>query len=152
MFDDFPILNDVDYFNLMQQYNMAKPFDKSGQISQVFLHLNACFKFCFVPKPDYNFQLLQALKNVKDKLETCINNLKTSFNFGEDKYEVKQINIFTFLFKLNDACNILFNLYLKEEKIYNKKNYTACINILNDAIKDILLALQNSNIKMFKYM
>ena len=153
MYDDFKIMSDNEYLNLAKAYEESRQMDSYARVGRLFNLLDACRGFCLLVDNRYNDKILKAVRRCKVAIDNCFANLSTLFKIEKkEDGEFKQFGLFCFLTKLQEICELLLRLFEEDNKVYNKKICLACVYSLNDGIRELLLSLENSNIKIFKFM
>ncbi len=150
-YDDFPILDNESYLNLMHAYE-TKPKDRNVFINLIYTDLEQCKQICLGISPDINKKIRDVICESKKELDKICDNLKSSFSISISVKEVKTFNIFTFVKCLSSALENFSLWEHNEEKQYYKTlaNFST-ISLIN-IIKNVMTVLEDKNIKIYKYL
>lgn len=153
MYNDNPILSNEDYLLISQQYQKAKVYQRTESLGRLLNVIALGKQFCFAPPTQLNKKLTLAVKQTGAVINTVLDNLSTAFNVEKDKiYEIRQVNIFSFIKSLSEACKLSLEVYLHEEKEYIKQICLSNIKLLNEEIVKLLALLEISEVRTFKFM
>ncbi len=152
-YNDFPILDDSTYNLMMNEYNNSLPFDRNTAINKLYLELDECKNFCFGLTNRVNKKIQLAVESAKTEIEKILENFHATFSIHvNSQKEIKEFNLFTFIKKLISSISNMHHWANNEQKTYFKtlagNNIITLINILMQIIE----ALENSNLHLFKFM
>ena len=152
-YNDFPILSNDEYNLLNEHFNINQPKDKPTVLNNLLEKLNICFSFCIGLTNKYNVKINIAINNTKNQIEKIKNNLTATFNLTSTKNNsVLNSNIFILLNTIIEAVHETIIWTTIENKEYYKTLAQKNLNDLISCVKEILLALEKSNILFFKHM
>lgn len=151
-YDDFPILNSLEYNKLNEHYSNSA-LNRNEVIDKVFKLINICVNSCFLITKQVNAQIKNKLYTCKTIMEQILENIHANFETPSKKTtEYYELSLFGLLNNLFDCIEILNSWFLKEEKIYYKNFINNTIKSLIFCIKNILKAISESKIILFKHM
>ena len=153
-YDDFPILTDEQYRQMQNKFNffLEKDFDRKQNVFQIYSFLNECKNLIPFLTEKVNSKIMESLNLALSKLNKTISNFEATFNFSNQKIEINEPNLFAFLKKLC-LTQKLFVFWLKNEQKEYFKQFA--LNAAADLIElqfNILSALEQSKIDLFKFM
>lgn len=152
-YNDFPILNNDEY-NLINNHYLNKTiFDRKKLLSQINNEIINCINLSFNIQANFNLKIRKSIENMHKNLVKIQTNLTTTFNLDiVFNQNFSNFNLFSFINRILNIINQLTNLILNEQKEYYKKLINKNIEDLICALKEIFLALDNSNLLFFKHM
>lgn len=151
-YNDFPILNDNEYKFLNEQFNNSS-FNKKEILTKICFELNTIINFNFTNKEKFNNKIKQEIFNGIEIANKWLNNFSSQFNISlKSTTNIVNINIFSLLKKFNTVIYQLTTLIKHESKEYYKSLAINCINEIISTSSNILQALNESNLILFKYM
>ena len=153
-YDDFPILTDEQYRQMQNKFNffLEKDFDRKQNVFQIYSFLNECKNLIPFLTEKVNSKIMESLNLALSKLNKTISNFEATFNFSNQKIENNEPKLFAFLKKLC-LTQKLFVFWLKNEQKEYFKQFA--LNAAADLIElqfNILSALEQSKIDLFKFM
>ncbi len=152
-YNDFPILTDEQYNFLQTKFeNFSSPFNRKETVLKFFNELIECKMSLPFIKEQTNYIIKKSLNAALKKFESIISNLNATFNFSINTSATKEINIFCLLKKISNLIKINVFWANLEQKEYFKHYSLKILNELSIILYDILSALQNSQINIFKFM
>ncbi len=151
-YNDFPILDDARYKLMQDKFNEQFAFDRKQNVFFIYSNLCECNLACPLLYNKLNKTLCDCLKQSKPKVELAISNLEATFNLHQNKTEIKEMNLFAFLTKLTNILKQINFWQQKEQKEYFRHFALQLSADLTEVLFDILSALQNCNIQLFKYL
>lgn len=151
-YQDFPILNNLDYQLINTNYNTNKE-NKKNIISNICNKINTILLSLFHLNNLYNSTINNEINNHKKLLTKTQNNLSNLFNIQTQPTEtINSFSIFDFLKELN----ILSASFLEWLKVEEKEYYrSVAIKTLHELITNqnqLIESLNNSYVKFYKYM
>lgn len=152
-YNDFPILNNEQYDLLQQNYNSNKT-DRNTHINHILINLHEC-KFTCLNIKDCNKNITVAISNTLTTIDSIINNFNTLTNAPLNTtttLKVNNFNPFKFLNKLLNCISLFYNWQNNESKDYFKNLANTYYLDLNKCLANIISALEQSNIRLYKYM
>lgn len=152
-YNDFPILDDDKYQLIQSQYENFLPFNRKDNVNKIYLLLEECRHLCFGLTKQYNANINRSIFNTLHELERVMDNFNSTFSIKLDyKKQISEFNLFQFLKKLIECVKEISLWNLKEDKVYYKKfSHDNHIIILN-CVYNLVSVLENSNIRIFKFM
>ncbi len=151
-YNDFQILDDDTYRNMLSAYNSIHSLDRTTTINKIYLELKSCMNSC-ITITNINKKLESALTFTQSELHKILENFSIS-NF-EDKGTKKVYRKQTPISLLKNLVSSISNLEewrISESKEYYKNLASKTISALIKIISTILSALDESNIKFFRFM
>ena len=150
-YNDFPILNDLEYNFLNKQFSTIE-FNRKDVLTKISYELNSIVNTNLGSKEKFNNKIKQELKNAIETSNKWLNNFSSQFNLTIKNLEISNLNIFSMLKKLNTTISFLLVLVKNETKEYYKTLAINCANELILSSSNILQALNESNLILFKHM
>ncbi len=152
-YNDFPILDDDTYRMMMNEYNNTLPFDRNTTINKLFLELDECKNFCLGLTKHVNKKIQLAVEKAKIEIEKILENFHATFTINvKSQKEIKDFNLFTFIKKLINSISSMNIWANNEQKTYYKNLASMNIVTLIKILVEIIEALENSNLHLFKFM
>ncbi len=152
-YNDFPILNDDEYKLLQDKYNNLLPFDRLQCVNLIYSSCVMCEDCCYTVSAIVNPTIRQSVKQCLGELNKISSNLLSTFNLKPAlTHELKSVNLFNFLKKLINLLKNLQNWCKNEEKEYFKSLAFKSSVAVMDATANILSAIENSNVPIYKHM
>lgn len=143
-YNDFPILNDEEYFLIQAQYE-SLPWNRNEKVYAIFLTLQQSLNMCYAIKENFNNKIKSALNQSKQIVEKILYNLSNVFNFKSTNLSVpSEFNIFTLTKKMVEASKQFEDWRLNEKKEYYKKIAHSCILDLLSTVNVILNSMEAS--------
>ncbi len=152
IYDDFPLLNDEQYELIKNKFIAEKNFNRNELAFYVYSDLLTCYNACPLLIVKLNKQIKESLNNCKSELAKIIENFEAVFNYKKDKIEIKEINLFNFLKKLANLQKNLINWQKFEQKEYYNQLIVNLLMQINEMLINLISALENSNVPLFRFM
>lgn len=149
-YNDFQILTTNQYEILAEQFK-HKNFSKMSIAEKLLSKLEECKSYCYGLDNQLNKQIQASLQQTKIELDKLIDNTNLLFNISpQPKNIVEHFNVFCFLKNL--VTIIKLSQQLQEADKNNTQFAQATIKTIANALNNIIEKLEQSNIKIFKYM
>lgn len=152
-YNDFPILSNEQYDLLQQNYSNYKT-DRNTYINRILAGLHEC-KFTCLNIKDCNKNITLSISNTLSTIDLIINNLSNLTNAPvsyENTVKISNFNVFKFLGKLLNCLNLFHNWQNDESKDYFKNLANTYFLDLSKCLSNIISALEQSNVRLYKYM
>jgi len=145
-YNDFQILNHDEYKILNTHYTQNQ-LDRTTTISKICVNIDEC-------KSSLNQLIHSSNWQIKQELNKCFSDFSLILENLNHKplNQIKSLTLFTFLKKISTTIQYLLTWQRQETKDYFKTIISSSIQILTTNLTNILTALENSNIKIFKFM
>ena len=151
-YKDFQILSDDEYNTINTHMSESKTFDRPTATHQIFIELLFCQNAEFNQIKKFNGKVTRTLNNSKTILNKTVDNFQSLFNYNEFNKHIHSISIFDYISKLISLNEKLIKWSIVEKKEYYKSfAQKTSFEILNLA-KEIVEAINMSNIYFFKFM
>ena len=151
-YNDFQILSEQAYQTIREKFSHVKP-DRKTNSSKLYFELADCLQICCNLTHDYNFKILTEISSLKKLIVDTMENLRANFNFSNiPSHSNINSNIFRLLLKIQNCLNICYSWQKNEEKEYYKNLINSIFEQLIKINSHLILSLETSNIKFFKYM
>ena len=151
-YNDFPILNDEEYKFLENKFKENVSFNREEKTFFIFNNLLALFNCCPMLIVKSNRNIKESLLKAKTEIEKLIENFNSTFNFKINKNEIKEINLFKFLKILANIQKNLIIWIKFEQKEYFKQFSINSLNCITEIVLDLAKALENSEIRLPRFM
>lgn len=152
-YNDFQILSDSEYLTINQHYLETTNDGEVSFLTKTCQELQSSLNFNWTSKINLNKKTLNKIKETCSILEKTLNSLTAQFNIKLlSNKTINNFNLFSFVKHINQTLYFLTKWFENEEKEYCKKIAKTCIFELLEAQKNIFIALENSEIILFKYM
>ena len=153
-YNDFPILTDEQYKQMQNKFNffLEKNFDRKQTTFKIYSILTECKNSLPFINEKVNLHIKESLNFALNKLNKMASNFEATFNFSSQKIEVNATNLFSFLKKLSNLLKIFIFWLNNEQKEYFKQFSINAAAELTEVLFNILSALENSKIDLYKFM
>lgn len=151
-YNDYPILSDLDYSIINEQFKSNSQFDRKKDLFQICTQIHHCINICNGIEPKYNQRIQHSIKTCISTLSKILSNLSSIFNINIHTNNIYNFNIFSFLKNLVLTSQQIANWQQHETKEYFK---TISINSLNEIlniIEIVIKSIEESNYIIFKHM
>lgn len=143
-YNDYPILNDDEYYILQTEYN-SNSFNRNENVYKIFLDLQKCLVLFYSTERNFNSIINQSLIQSKEIIQKILDNLTTLFNFktSNTNFNSNQ-NIFTLVKQMINCSKQFVSWFQGDQKEYYKKFAHNCAIDLLYAVNVILNAMEQS--------
>ncbi len=148
---DNPILSETEYQIINSHYAKNLPQDRLTHANKINIQLQDCKKMC-LNIHNVNAQISSALSSTIAEINLIIGNLQACLNVTTESNSTIQFSLFKFINKLLTGASMFLEWEQQEQKEYYKNLALKCHKKIMLCIKNILNSLENSTIKIFKYM
>lgn len=152
-YNDFNLPNDSN-IKLMQEMYKSDTFNRRTSLTNISSLAHSFLSQCYGIENKLNLRIRSRLEETKKELEKLIENLSLTFSFtySVSNQSITNFNLFYSLKILIQIVYELHELETNEEKAYFKKFTKNTISSILNHLNNILEALGNSYVHVFKYI
>lgn len=150
-YNDFPILDSLQYELINKNFKSEQPFNRRSIAQETKKLLTPTLNIDLSNTP-YNSKIITAVSDNLTIINKLSSNLDSLFATTNQSNRTYKLNIFQHLINLFKILESLNLWLISEEKEYYKSFLKKSIKELFNSTNNILLAIEKSNVKFFKYM
>ncbi|MBE5741101.1 MAG: hypothetical protein E7351_01020 [Clostridiales bacterium] len=152
-YNDFPILNNEEYRIINEQYSISQTQDRKSLLYKITHLLRDCKNMCSTLDRKLNQKIVTAISTAKKEIDKISDNLSSYFpQKTENQSTITSFNLFTFLSKVNSLSSLFHIWENSDSKDYYKTMASKSLKDLLKISQNILSALENSTVYLFKYL
>ena len=153
MYNDFPILSDIEYLKLQKKYSQTPQHSKQQQLLKTVENLQTCTNLINHHKHNINLALKNILIANNSHIELTINNISDSFNIPiKQQTKISNFNVATYLKLLLKSISNIDSILEIEKKDFLRSILKSSKEEIFSAILSTFEILEKTNIHIFKYM
>ena len=151
-FNTFPLVTNDELQILKNNFSYQQIRDRKESIKDAYFSVQKCKSLLLGQNTKFNNKIQSSLNETNHCLDSIIENFNSTFNPPKTIINITNFNLFGFIKNLLDAISKLNNWCNDENKEHYKNIAISSAKNLIKCSKEILSALENSNIRLFKFM